>query len=67
MITTTTISVSPFKCRWIVPGSEHTVGCWSYAICVRARHAERIVNETDCSRCPRWESSHDDPESGTHA
>jgi hypothetical protein len=55
MTTRTAISVSPFKCRWIVPGTEHHEGCWSFAICVRLHNVERLVNEEDCSRCPRWE------------
>ena len=52
---TIAIHASPFNCRWIVGGSEHRVGLWNYAICVRVRDTERLVNESDCSRCPRWE------------
>ena len=60
MTPTIAINVSPFNCRWIVPGSAHHMGDWSYAICVRVLNTERLVNESDCSRCPRWEEQ-DDP------
>jgi hypothetical protein len=52
---TIAINASPFNCRWIVPGSEHHLDDWNYAICVRVRNTERLVNESDCSRCPMWE------------
>lgn len=55
MTTTTGIKVSPFDCRWIVPSSKHQVGDWSFAVCVRVLGVERLVNEADCSRCPRWD------------
>ena len=53
------INTSPFNCRWIVGGSEHHVSDWSYAICARIRDTDRIVNESDCSRCPRWQEPED--------
>ena len=53
------INASPFNCRWIVRGSEHHVSDWSYAICTRIRDTDRIVNESDCSRCPRWQEPDD--------
>jgi hypothetical protein len=62
MIPTVAIATSPFNCRWIVPGSAHHMDGWSYAICVRVRDTERLVNETDCSRCPRWEEPDERPE-----
>jgi hypothetical protein len=49
------VNTSPFNCRWIVPGSAHNWGDWSYAVCVRALGTERLVNESDCSHCPHWE------------
>lgn len=60
---TVAIHASPFNCRWIVRGSEHRLHDWNYAICVRVRHTERLVNESDCSRCARWEEP-DDPDGG---
>jgi len=48
------IASSPVNCRWIVRGSEHHLDDWSCAICVRVPGTERLVNEADCSRCPRW-------------
>jgi hypothetical protein len=62
MTPTTTACASPFNCRWIARGSEHHVGDWNYAICVRVRDTDRIVNEADCSRCPRWQEPDDLPE-----
>jgi hypothetical protein len=59
MTTRIVINESPFNCRWIVPGSAHHVSDWSFAICVRVRNSERLVNESDCSRCPRWEEPDD--------
>jgi hypothetical protein len=56
---TTAVNASPFNCRWIVPGSAHDMGNWSYAICVRDFNTERLVNEPDCSHCPRWEEPDD--------
>jgi hypothetical protein len=55
----TATCASPFNCRWIVPGSEHHAAGWSYAICTRVRDTERLVNETDCAHCPRWEEPDD--------
>jgi hypothetical protein len=63
MASTTAAAVSPFNCRWIVRGSEHRLGRWNYAICVRVRNADRLVNECDCSRCARWEEPTDQEES----
>jgi hypothetical protein len=65
MTTPPDLNVSPLKCRWVVPGSEHHEGCWSYAMCVRVRAVERLVNEADCARCPRWEGP-DDPDGPSH-
>jgi hypothetical protein len=59
MTTRIVLNESAFNCRWIVPGSSHHASDWSYAICVRVRNIERLVNESDCSRCPRWEESDD--------
>jgi hypothetical protein len=56
-MTTTAVATSPFDCRWIVRGSERHLGAWNYALCVRVRDNERLVNECDCSRCVRWEPS----------
>jgi hypothetical protein len=53
----TAVDTSPFNCRWVVRGSEHQLGDWSYAICLRIRNTERLVNERDCSRCALWEAS----------
>ena len=61
MATTTASAISPFNCRWIVRGSEQRLGAWNYAVCVRIRNTDRIVNECDCSRCARWEEP-DDPD-----
>ena len=55
----TAVNSLPFECRWIVPGSAHHISDWSYAICVRVFNTERLVNEVDCSRCPRWEGPDD--------
>lgn len=60
MPSTVAVVTSPFNCRWIVRGSEHRVGDWNYAICVRVRNTERLVNECDCSRCIRWEEPSED-------
>ena len=51
-------NTSSLNCRWIVPGSAHCVADWSYAICVRD-FSERLVNESDCAHCPRWEEPDD--------
>jgi hypothetical protein len=56
------IGASPFNCRWIARGSEHHAGGWNYAICVRVRDTDRMVNESDCSHCSRWQESDDLPE-----
>jgi hypothetical protein len=52
-------NTSPLNCRWIVPGSAHCVADWSYAICVRVHFSERLVNESDCAHCLRWEEPDD--------
>lgn len=52
-------NTSPLNCRWIMPGSAHCVADWSYAICQRDVFAERLVNESDCAHCPRWEEPDD--------
>jgi hypothetical protein len=59
MTPTIAICASPFDCRWIVRGSEHRMGDWNYAVCMFVRDADRIVNESDCSRCPRWQEPDD--------
>jgi hypothetical protein len=55
----TAVNVSPFNCRWIQPGSEHHSAGWDYAVCLRVPDNERLVNEADCSHCPRWEEPDD--------
>jgi hypothetical protein len=59
MTPTIAVNASPFNCRWILRGSEHHSGDWNYAICLRVRNTERLVNEVDCSRCHRWEGPDD--------
>ena len=64
-MTTTAIDTSPFNCRWIVRGSERHVGAWNYAVCVRVRNTERVVNECDCSRCALWDAPGESDEPAT--
>jgi hypothetical protein len=59
MTLTIAANASPLNCRWIVPGSAHYKGDWSYAICVRNFRSERLVNASECSRCPRREEPDD--------
>ena len=66
MSTTTAVNASPFNCRWIVPGSAHRMGEWSYAICVRDFKTERLVNEPECARCRRWEEPYEVADVLTH-
>ncbi len=65
-MTTTAIDTSPFNCRWIVRGSERYFGAWNYAVCMRARNADRLVNECDCSRCALWEAPGDPDDFATN-
>jgi hypothetical protein len=58
MTPTIAVYASPFNCRWIARGSEHHVGDWNYAICVR-RDTDQVVNESDCSHCARWQEPDD--------
>jgi hypothetical protein len=48
-------NASPFSCRWIQRGSETRVSNWSYALCLRIHDEPRLVSETECARCARWE------------
>jgi hypothetical protein len=52
-----TCTVSPFNCRWIAQASIAQLGDYKYAVCSRNRHCDRIVNEAECARCPRWEDA----------
>jgi hypothetical protein len=54
MATVATAS-NPFRCRWIVKGSEMRVSNWSYALCTRIREHTRVVSEDECRRCPFWQ------------
>lgn len=47
-------AVSPFNCEWINKTTIAQLGDYSYAVCRRDRHRDRIVNEAECARCPRW-------------
>jgi hypothetical protein len=49
------IAVSPFGCRWIEPGTEPRLGDERYAICKRAPEPPRVVAESECARCVRWQ------------
>jgi hypothetical protein len=51
----TAVNASPFNCRWIERGSEIRISNWSYALCLRVRSEPRVVNESECARCPLWE------------
>jgi hypothetical protein len=48
-------AVSPFNCGWIDKNTIGRLGDDSYAVCRRDRDRDRIVNEAECARCPRWE------------
>ena len=48
-------TASPFRCRWIAPGTEMHLERWPYAICMRSCNDERVVNEEECSQCACWE------------
>jgi hypothetical protein len=48
-------AVSPFNCGWIDKTTIAQLGDYSYAVCRRDRYRDRIVNEAECARCPRWE------------
>ena len=59
------VNASPFSCRWIQRGSETRVSNWSYALCLRVSDRPRLVSESECARCARWESP-DDHHDGGH-
>ena len=46
---------SPFRCKWILQGSELRLSNWTTALCIRVPNHERVVSEDECSRCPLWE------------
>jgi hypothetical protein len=50
---------SPFNCHWVVRGSEFTLNDRSYAICAPVLHTKRLVCESYCATCRRWEGSDD--------
>jgi len=50
----TAAAVSPFRCVWIVRGSEGSVG---YALCGRYEIGPRVVSEEECATCDLWQAS----------
>ena len=46
---------SPFTCHRIVRDSEFTLNGRSYAICTPVLDTKRLVCESDCATCRRWE------------
>ena len=52
-------ATSPFRCRWIQPGSVTHVSNWSLATCIRVRGYPRMVTEEECAHCDLWQAPDD--------
>jgi hypothetical protein len=50
-------AASPFRCVWIVRGSEGSVGPYNYALCGRYDVGPRVVGEEECASCHLWQPS----------
>ena len=53
----TAAAASPFRCVWIVRGSEGSLDSYSYALCGRYEIGPRVVSEEECASCDLWQAS----------